>query len=142
MQMLVKKYLYLPSGHHSRMEVASVCEAMTSHVHVFCGVETVGNILRVLKNTTHNAYPVCSNGSKLIGVIRRDMLMSVLHLKAFGTWQQAELQNGWLSSIIQVFKSLESKSKHAAVSSLTFSEEEFAIDVDIRLVHRSAAGKL
>jgi len=43
--------------------------------------EKVGNIMRYLNGTTHNGFPVIDDDNYLQGLITRDQLLHLLHLK-------------------------------------------------------------
>jgi H+/Cl- antiporter ClcA len=84
-QLALKEFPFLESSLHTLglLNYNPVTEIMSSPVVTFQEIEKVGNIVRALKSTTHNGYPVVEMNGKLRGLIPRKILTSLLNWKAF-----------------------------------------------------------
>lgn len=84
-QIKLKKLPFLESSLHNLglLTYQDVSQIMTSNVVTLKEVDTVKNILHVLKTTGHNGFPVVNEKNQLRGLILRRTLCSLLQFKAY-----------------------------------------------------------
>lgn len=56
---------------------------MTTPVKTFMPIETVENILGALENTVFNGFPVINSKNRLIGIINRNTLITLVDKLCF-----------------------------------------------------------
>ncbi|XP_015893920.3 putative chloride channel-like protein CLC-g [Ziziphus jujuba] len=86
--MKLKGFPYLETHAEPYMRQLTVGDVVTGPLQLFSGIEKVGNILHVLRNTKHNGFPVIdeppiSETPVLFGIILRAHLITLLKKKAF-----------------------------------------------------------
>ncbi|KAI7742983.1 hypothetical protein M8C21_022139, partial [Ambrosia artemisiifolia] len=81
--MTLKGLPYLETHAEPYMRQLTVSDAVSGPLHVFNGIELVGNIVHALKKTGHNGFPVVDEPPILYGLILRSHLISLLKKKAF-----------------------------------------------------------
>ena len=84
-QIKLKKLPFLESSLHNLglLNYQEVSQIMTSPVVTLKEVDTVKNILHVLRTTRHNGFPVVNENNQLRGLILRRTLCSLLQFKAY-----------------------------------------------------------
>lgn len=87
MQIILKKMPFLEGSLHSLglLNYLSITRFMTTNVITLNEVEKVSRVLEVLKNSSHNGFPVVNREGKLRGLILRKSLITLLKLKAYCT---------------------------------------------------------
>jgi chloride channel 7 len=58
-------------------------DVMTRNVHTFQEIERVRKIFQILKQTTHNGFPVLNDNRQFVGLILRNQLITLLSYRAF-----------------------------------------------------------
>ncbi|KAF3639635.1 putative chloride channel-like protein CLC-g [Capsicum annuum] len=86
--MRLKGFPYLERHAEPYLRQLSVSDVVTGPLQLFNGIEKVGNIIHVLKNTEHNGFPVVdepplSAAPILFGLVLRTHLLTLLKKKAF-----------------------------------------------------------
>ncbi|KAM0026330.1 putative CBS domain, chloride channel, voltage gated, chloride channel, core [Helianthus debilis subsp. tardiflorus] len=81
--MTLKGLPYLETHAEPYMRQLTVSDAVSGPLHVFNGIELVGNIVHALRKTGHNGFPVIDEPPILYGLILRSHLISLLKKKAF-----------------------------------------------------------
>ncbi|KAK1434674.1 hypothetical protein QVD17_00423 [Tagetes erecta] len=81
--MMLKGLPYLETHAEPYMRQLTVSDAVSGPLHVFNGIERVGNIVHVLRTTGHNGFPVVDEPPVLYGLILRSHLITLLKKKRF-----------------------------------------------------------
>ncbi|KAL8208753.1 hypothetical protein R6Q57_008165 [Mikania cordata] len=81
--MMLKGFPYLETHAEPYMRQLTVTDVVSGPLHVFNGIERVGNIVHVLKTTGHNGFPVVDEPPILYGLILRAHLITLLKKKIF-----------------------------------------------------------
>ncbi|XP_024021763.1 putative chloride channel-like protein CLC-g isoform X1 [Morus notabilis] len=86
--MKLKGFPYLEAHAEPYMRQLMVGDVVTGPLQMFHGIEKVGNIVHVLRSTTHNGFPVIdepplSESPVLFGIILRVHLITLLKKKSF-----------------------------------------------------------
>jgi chloride channel 7 len=58
-------------------------DVMTRDVHTFQEIESVRKIFQILKQTTHNGFPILNDNQQFVGLILRNQLITLLRYRAF-----------------------------------------------------------
>lgn len=66
--------LYVKSGY----DIANVTCIMTRPVVTLHEIEKVSRLVRILKETTHNGFPVVDKSGTFVGLIRRDQIVALI----------------------------------------------------------------
>lgn len=107
-------------------------------VVTLCGIEKVGRIVEVLRNTTHNGFPVLDEGvvpptglttgaTELHGLVLRVHLLLVLKRKWF--LQERRRTEEW--EVRQKFTSVDLAERWLKIDDITVSTEEMEMFVDL-----------
>ncbi|OVA09506.1 CBS domain [Macleaya cordata] len=119
------------------LTVAELADAKPP-VITLCGVEKVSRIVEVLRNTTHNGFPVVDEGvvppiglptgaSELHGVILRAHLVAVLRKKWFLTERRRTEE--W--EVRQIFTSVDLAERGRKIEEVTVTKDEMEMYVDL-----------
>ena len=76
--MHLKGYPYLDLYVKSGYDIANVTHIMTTPVVTLKEIETVARLVRILKTTTHNGFPVVDASETFVGLIRRDQIVALI----------------------------------------------------------------
>ena len=81
----LKKYPHLPEKVPKRRERLQAKDVMSTSVKSVCELEQVGTLIKLLRTTTHNGFPVALTGGRgsCIGVILRDQLKTIIAKRQF-----------------------------------------------------------
>uniref|UniRef100_A0A2P2P1M2 CBS domain-containing protein n=1 Tax=Rhizophora mucronata TaxID=61149 RepID=A0A2P2P1M2_RHIMU len=86
--MKAKGFPYLETHAEPYMRQLTVGDVVTGPLHLFNGIEKVGNVVHILRSSRHNGFPVTdksplSESPVLFGLILRVHLIELLKKKAF-----------------------------------------------------------
>lgn len=91
------------------------------------GIEKVGRIVEVLRNTTHNGFPIVDAGAELHGLVLRAHLILVLKKK----WFLQERRRTEEGEVRDKFASTELAERGGKIEEITVTEDEMEMFVDL-----------
>lgn len=91
--MELKEYPYLEHTIKEGFDVCTISDVMSSPVVTFNGVETAGHVEYILKNTTHEGFPVLDQETRqYVGVVRRDQLVACMECGVYVETLAADME--------------------------------------------------
>ena len=80
----LKHYPYLDHEEKKRYDIFQVSQIMSSPAEVIGPLEKASHLVRLLKDTSHNGYPVVHpRTKKFLGLVRRDQIIALLECGIF-----------------------------------------------------------
>ncbi|KAJ8753175.1 hypothetical protein K2173_017753 [Erythroxylum novogranatense] len=133
--MKAKGFPYLETHAEPYMRQLTVGDVVTGPLQLFQGIEKVGNVVHVLRNSRHNGFPVIdepplSESPVLYGLILRAHLVELLKKKSFSS---SRVPQG--SDSVKQFSAGDFAKKGSGngdkIEDLDFTEEEMEMFVDL-----------
>ncbi|KAL9445090.1 hypothetical protein AB3S75_018144 [Citrus x aurantiifolia] len=133
--MKAKGFPYLETHVEPYMRQLTVGDVVTAPLQLFHGIEKVGNVVHVLRNTRHNGFPVIdenplSETPVLYGLILRAHLITLLKKKAF-----LPTPNPTVNDAFSQFSAVDFAKRGSGngdkIEDIELSEEEMEMYVDL-----------